>query len=198
MAQKEGNKLWGGRFSGDTDPVMEEFNASISFDRRMWKEDLEGSQAYVKATEKVGLVTNNEMNEIIDGLEKIKGEWSSNTFELKPGDEDIHTANERRLKEMIGSAAGKLHTGRSRNDQVMTSGAIAGNPFGVDRRFLAEELGFHDVSANSMDTVSDRDYITEFMFWGTMVAMHLSRWAEDLLIYCTQEFGFVKLSDAYR
>ncbi|XP_028518420.1 argininosuccinate lyase isoform X2 [Exaiptasia diaphana] len=251
-ADKEGKKLWGGRFSGDTDPVMEEFNASIGFDNRMWKEDLQGSQAYIRAIHSVGLVTKDEMNQILCGIEKIKEEWFNKKFVIKAGDEDVHTANERRLKELIGSAASKLHTGRSRNDQAQVdtseievimpgythlqraqpirwshwllsyawalqrdverldqllhrvnvlplgSGAIAGNPFGVDRGSIAQELGFASVSANSMDAVGDRDYIIEFLFWGTMVATHLSRWAEDLLIYSTQEFGFVKLSDAYR
>ncbi|XP_048589033.1 argininosuccinate lyase isoform X2 [Nematostella vectensis] len=278
MSSKEGSKLWGGRFTGGTDSVMEAFNASISFDKRMWKEDLKGSEAYVKAIEKVGLVTAAEMKQILDGIQKIREEWQSCKFQVICGDEDIHTANERRLKELVGSVAGKLHTGRSRNDQAQVdarlwlrgeiqvqrklltefidvivkrasseievllpgythlqraqpirwshwllsyawslkrdverldeltervnvlplgSGALAGNPFGVDRRFLAQELGFSDVTGNSLDAVSDRDYIAEFLFWGSLLATHLSRWAEDLLLYSTQEFGFVKLSDAY-
>ncbi|XP_067681227.1 argininosuccinate lyase-like [Haliotis asinina] len=274
----EGSKLWGGRFTGATDPIMEKFNASISYDKRMWKADIEGSQAYVKALEKVGIVTAAERDSILDGLQKVKEEWQKNVFELKPGDEDIHTANERRLKELIGAAGGKLHTGRSRNDQVATdmrlwmrdaqlelrtyltnfisvildrakseidillpgythlqraqpirwshwllsygwmlqrdlkrldqlrertavlplgSGALAGNPFGVDRDFLAKELGLGGVTGNSLDAVSDRDFVVEFLFWASLLSTHLSRWAEDLILYSTKEFNFVTLSDAY-
>ncbi|XP_015752008.1 PREDICTED: argininosuccinate lyase-like [Acropora digitifera] len=278
MASEEGSKLWGGRFSGKVDPEMDKFNASIGFDKRMWKEDIIGSQAYVKAIEKVGLVDNEEMKEILSGLEKVKEEWSKGEFAIHPSDEDVHTANERRLKEIIGSVGGKLHTGRSRNDQAQVdarlwlkseiktlrsllvdlikafitrakveidvlmpgythmqraqpirwshwllsyswslkrdadrldelrkrvdvnplgSGAIAGNPFNVDRQFLAKELNFSSVTANSMDAVGDRDYIIEFLFWASLLSTHLSRWAEDLILYSTKEFGFVSISDAY-
>ncbi|XP_017276929.1 argininosuccinate lyase isoform X1 [Kryptolebias marmoratus] len=120
MANTEGSKLWGGRFVGDTDPVMEKFNASIAYDQRMWDADIRGSKAYVKALEKAELVSKEEMEQILHGLNQISEEWSKGVFVLKPEDEDIHTANERRLKELIGAAAGKLHTGRSRNDQVVT------------------------------------------------------------------------------
>uniref|UniRef100_A0A8C1Q5R5 Argininosuccinate lyase n=1 Tax=Cyprinus carpio TaxID=7962 RepID=A0A8C1Q5R5_CYPCA len=120
MASSEGNKLWGGRFVGNTDPIMEKFNASIAYDQRMWEADIKGSKAYVKALQKAGLVTQNEMEQILTGLDKVFDEWSKGEFKIKPGDEDIHTANERRLKEFIGDPAGKLHTGRSRNDQVAT------------------------------------------------------------------------------
>lgn len=274
----EGNKLWGGRFSGDVDPEMNKFNASIGFDKRMWKEDIMGSEAYVKAIEKVGLVTKNEMEEILSGLGKVRDEWSNGSFDLQPSDEDIHTANERRLKEIIGSVGGKLHTGRSRNDQAQVdarlwlkteiktlqtllfelikaflvrakveidflmpgythlqraqpirwshwllsyawalkrdydrleevskrvdvnplgSGAIAGNPFNIDRQFLSKELNFSAVTGNSMDAVGDRDYIVEFLFWASLLSTHLSRWAEDMILYSTKEFGFMSLSDAY-
>nr|XP_058952985.1 argininosuccinate lyase-like [Pocillopora verrucosa] len=274
----EGNKLWGGRFSGDVDPEMNKFNASIGFDKRMWKEDIMGSEAYVKAIEKVGLVTKNEMEEILSGLGKVRDEWSNGIFDLQPSDEDIHTANERRLKEIIGSVGGKLHTGRSRNDQAQVdarlwlkteiktlqtllfelikaflvrakveidflmpgythlqraqpirwshwllsyawalkrdydrleevskrvdvnplgSGAIAGNPFNIDRQLLSKELNFSAVTGNSMDAVGDRDYIVEFLFWASLLSTHLSRWAEDMILYSTKEFGFMSLSDAY-
>ncbi|XP_078535591.1 argininosuccinate lyase [Lissotriton helveticus] len=274
----EGNKLWGGRFVGGIDPIMEMFNSSISYDKRMWEADIQGSQAYVKALEKAGLVTKAEMEQIITGLDQISEEWSKGKFVVTKGDEDIHTANERRLKELIGEAAGKLHTGRSRNDQVVTdmrlwlrgsctvlarhlmlliramvdraaieidilfpgythlqraqpirwshwilshavalsrdaerlkelqrrvnvlplgSGAIAGNPLGVDRQFLCKELHFDDISLNSMDATSDRDFVAEFLFWASMCMTHLSKMSEDLIIYSTKEFGFVTLSDAY-
>lgn len=274
----EKQKLWGGRFTGSTDPVMEKFNASIHYDKRMWREDVQGSKAYVKAIQKVGLVTEDECNLILSGLEKVADEWDCGKFEIKDSDEDIHTANERRLKELIGSTASKLHTGRSRNDQVSTdmrlwmknalpelaaelqnfvaviinrakqeidvlmpgythlqraqpirwshwllsygwmlkrdiermqglqtrvssltlgSGALAGNPFSIDRDSLAQDLGFTEVSGNSLDAVSDRDFVAEFLFWASMLGTHLSRWAEDLILYSSKEFGFVTLADAY-
>jgi len=224
-------------------------------------------------------VTDAEAEELVGGLAQIAEEWASGRFEVKSGDEDIHTANERRLSEIVGSVGGKLHTGRSRNDQVATdtrlylakrlqilraclqelisvavsraeaeadvlmpgfthlqsamtvrwshwlmshasawqrddmrvaeivprtltlplgSGALAGNPFGVDRRFLAEELGFTGgVCPNSMDAVSDRDYAIETVFWCALTLTHLSRWAEDLIIYSSGPFGMVQCSDAY-
>ncbi|XP_018100679.1 argininosuccinate lyase isoform X2 [Xenopus laevis] len=274
----EGNKLWGGRFVGSIDPIMEMFNCSVNYDQRMWSADIRGSQAYVKALEKAGLVSKSEMEQIISGLDKIHDEWSSGTFVLTKGDEDIHTANERRLKELIGEVAGKLHTGRSRNDQVVTdmrlwlrdscstlythltrliqtmveraaievnilfpgythmqraqpirwshwilshavalsrdaerlgevkkrvnvlplgSGAIAGNPLGVDRELLCKELHFDSLSLNSMDATSERDFIAEFLFWASLCMTHLSKMSEDLIIYSTKEFGFVTLSDSY-
>uniref|UniRef100_A0A6U6GN06 Argininosuccinate lyase n=2 Tax=Odontella aurita TaxID=265563 RepID=A0A6U6GN06_9STRA len=266
----------GGRFRGGTDPIMEKFNESISFDKRMWSEDLQGSIAYAKATAKVGIISEEERDQLISGLEKVKEEWASGSFEIKPGDEDIHTANERRLTEIVGPVGGKLHTGRSRNDQVATdtrlwtvaaerdilkdigtfleagaevaeknidilmagythlqpaqpirfshwlmshmtpvmrdaerlrdlipranrcplgSGALAGNAFGVDREFLAEELGFESVTPNSLDSVCDRDFVVEFLMWATMLHMHLSQFAEDLII--TNMLKGVDMDDAY-
>uniref|UniRef100_A0A4W6F4H9 Argininosuccinate lyase n=1 Tax=Lates calcarifer TaxID=8187 RepID=A0A4W6F4H9_LATCA len=246
----QGNKLWGGRFVGDTDPIMEKFNASIAYDQRMWDADIRGSKAYVKGLEKAKLVTTDEMNQILQGLDQISEEWSKGVFVIKPGDEDIHTANERRLKELIGAPAGKLHTGRSRNDQVVTdmmlwlrdaistltenalqlvstmvercvvhvtlvflfpharrlnpclshavalsrdverlqeikkrvnvlplgSGAIAGTPLDIDRELLRQ---------------------VEFLFWASLCLTHLSKMAEDLMLYSTKEFSFITLSDAY-
>uniref|UniRef100_A0A8B9HXA0 argininosuccinate lyase n=1 Tax=Astyanax mexicanus TaxID=7994 RepID=A0A8B9HXA0_ASTMX len=278
LVHEQGNKLWGGRFVGNTDPIMEKFNASIAYDQRMWDADIRGSKAYVKALQKAGLVTPEEMQQILSGLDKVFGEWSNGEFQIKPGDEDIHTANERRLKELIGEAAGKLHTGRSRNDQVVTdmrlwlrdaiatlkgnaielintmveraaveidilfpgythmqraqpirwshwilshavalsrdveqveeirrrvnvlplgSGAIAGNPFNIDRELLRKELNFDDISINSMDATGQRDFVAEFLFWGSMCLTHLSKMAEDLILYSTKEFSFISLSDAY-
>uniref|UniRef100_A0A4W3JGQ2 Argininosuccinate lyase n=1 Tax=Callorhinchus milii TaxID=7868 RepID=A0A4W3JGQ2_CALMI len=246
------SELWGGRFVGAIDPIMEKFNASIDYDKRMWAADIQGSQAYVKTLEKAGLVTAPEMVQILKGLDQIYEEWARGTFQIKAGDEDIHTANERRLKELIGEAGGKLHTGRSRNDQVATdmriwlrsgvdtltghlvqlvrtmveraaseidvlfpgythmqraqpirwshwilSGAIAGNPFKIDREFLCRELQFASISLNSMDATSDRDFVAEFLFWCSLCLTHLSKVAEDLIIYSSKEFGFVILSDAY-
>lgn len=114
------NILYGGRFTGKTDPVMEKFNNSIGYDKIMWNEDIQGSIAYAQALGRCGILTTTEADEICVGLEKVRLEWENSTFEIKGGDEDIHTANERRLTEIIGKLGGKLHTGRSRNDQVAT------------------------------------------------------------------------------
>lgn len=272
-------KLWGGRFTGKTDPLMEKFNESLPFDKRLWAEDIRGSQAYAKALAKSGILTHDEAGKIVEGLSKVYEEWQAGVFVIKPGDEDIHTANERRLTELIGAVGGKLHTGRSRNDQVATdyrlwlygqllvlraevhelikvasdrssaevdvlmpgfthlqnamtvrwshwlmchcsawqrddmrlrdmlprvatlplgSGALAGNPFGVDRQFIAQELGFiGGVCPNSMDGVSDRDFVIEAVFATSLLLTHLSRWAEDLIIYSSGAFGYVQCSDAY-
>uniref|UniRef100_A0A667Z970 Argininosuccinate lyase n=1 Tax=Myripristis murdjan TaxID=586833 RepID=A0A667Z970_9TELE len=278
VAARQGDKLWGGRFVGDTDPVMEKFNASISYDQRMWDADIRGSKAYVKALEKAELVTTEEMNSILQGMDQVSQEWSKGAFVIKPGDEDIHTANERRLKELIGVPAGKLHTGRSRNDQVVTdmrlwlrdaisvltentlqlvstmveraaveidvlfpgythmqraqpirwshwilSHAVALSrdvdqlqeikrrvnvlPLGryaVNTRPLAYTpahlpftLAFDDISLNSMDATGQRDFVAEFLFWASLCLTHLSKMAEDLMLYSTKEFSFLMLSDAY-
>jgi argininosuccinate lyase len=272
------SKLWGGRFTGATDPLMEEFNASITFDRQLWAVDIAGSQAYARALARAGIVTAAEADAIVEGLARVADEWQAGAFVIKEGDEDIHTANERRLTELIGSTAGKLHTGRSRNDQIATdvrlwlraeiatirhhlhdlirvavaraaaeidilmpgythlqpaqpirwshwllsrawawqrdaqrldelaarvnvmplgSGALAGNPLGIDRAALAADLEFAEITYNSLDGVSDRDFIAEFLFWGALVMVHLSQFAEDLIIYSSREFSFVKLADAY-
>src|SRR3954470_24015442 len=113
-------KLWGGRFSGKTDPLMDKFNASINFDKRLYEADILGSQAYAKALSLRNIITTEEKDTLVNGLEDVLKEWREDTFIIKEGDEDIHTANERRLGELVGSVAGKLHTGRSRNDQVAT------------------------------------------------------------------------------
>ena len=271
-------KLWGGRFTGATDPLMEQFNASIQFDRRMWRVDIDGSQAYARALGNAGILKPDEVDALVQGLEQVADEWAAGTFVIQASDEDIHTANERRLTDLIGSVAGKLHTGRSRNDQVATdlrlwlrteiarlrghlrqlinvaadraeveldylmagythlqpaqpirwshlllshawawqrdaqrlddlsrrvnvmplgSGALSGNPFAIDRTALAADLGFAAPTANSLDGVSDRDFVAEFLFWSTMTMLHLSRLAEDLIIYSSREFGFVTIDDAY-
>ncbi|KAG8839601.1 argininosuccinate lyase, partial [Serendipita sp. 405] len=271
-------KLWGGRFTGKTDPLMHAFNQSLSYDKRMHDADIRGSIAYTKSLCLVGLLTKEEEEKMIDGLQRVGKEWKDGVFEVKEDDEDIHTANERRLSELIGPLGGKLHTGRSRNDQVATdmrlwlldqvgeiehalksvigviaaradqekhilmpgythlqraqpirwshlilfhafslhsdlqrlqqlvprisvlplgSGPLAGNPFLVDRDFLAKELGFQSVAENSMWGVADRDFIAEFLMWASLCSVHLSKLAEDLIIYSTSEFGFVTLSDAY-
>ena len=273
-------KLWGGRFTGGLDPIMVQYNESIYFDQAFYSQDIRGSIAYARANTKNKILTQQEFSEIERGFKQVLKEWEEGTFEIQPGvDEDIHTANERRLGEIIGKEiAGKLHTGRSRNDQVATDmrlwlrdqleklegflvdflkviaaraekeidhvmpgythlqraqpirwshwmlmygsffasdlqrlrevkarvnkcplgcGALAGNPFNIDREAIAEELGFDGLIMNSMAGVADRDFVLETMQWGSMLMMHLSRWAEDLIIYSSGEFSFVRLADAY-
>ncbi|KAJ7710022.1 argininosuccinate lyase [Mycena rosella] len=271
-------KLWGGRFTGKTDPLMHAFNQSLKYDQRMHAADIQGSIAYAKSLTLVGILTKEEETKITNGLAMVGKEWQDGVFQPQEDDEDIHTANERRLSELIGPLGGKLHTGRSRNDQVATdmrlwlldqvqdieqsvkgllhvivdraekekeillpgythlqrgqpirwshlllshamsfrydlerlqqliprisvlplgSGALAGNPFAVDREFLAKELSFASVAENSMWGVGDRDFIVEFLMWSSLTMTHISRMAEDLIIYSTAEFGFVTLSDAY-
>jgi argininosuccinate lyase len=271
-------KLWGGRFEGTPDELMERLNASIGFDWLLWVADIEGSMAYARALERAGLLTADERDRLVQGLEAVAREFEAGEFEIVLSDEDIHTAVERRLGELIGQMAGKLHTGRSRNDQVATdlrlylmweipglrqwlgelqqailaraeqhldvimpgythlqraqpvlfshwlmsyfwmlqrdrkrledlekrvavlplgAGALAGHALGIDRHFLAAELGFRALCENSMDAVSDRDFVAEFLFWAALLQTHLSRLAEDLILWSSAEFGFVELDDAY-
>ena len=271
-------KLWGGRYSGVTDEQMWAFNASIDFDERLAHVDIKGSVAYAGALLRAGVLTAEETDTLIDGLDRVAAEFTDGTFEFAPTDEDIHTAVERRLGELVGLVGGKLHTGRSRNDQVATdvrlylmdalldlsgalrtaqeamvslaerqldvimpgythmqpaqpvrfshwllsffwmlerdhqrlqetaqraslcplgAGALAGNAYGIDREALAADLGFPGVTENSMDAVSDRDMILETLSWGAILGTHLSRLAEDLIIWSTAEFGFVTVDERY-
>ncbi len=257
---------------------MERFNRSFDFDWRLYGADIQGSVAYAKALARAGIITAEERDLLIEGLSRVRAEFECGTFQPAPGDEDIHTGVERRLQELIGPVAGKLHTGRSRNDQVVTdirlylmehldrldglltdlqeaiveqaeahldllmpgythlqraqpvrfshwllstfwmfqrdwerlrdarhrmavcplgSGALAGHSLGIDREFLARELGFRAISENSIDGVSDRDFILEVLSGGAILGIHLSRLAEDLILYASAEFGFVELSEAY-
>ncbi|WP_162787756.1 argininosuccinate lyase [Anaerolinea thermolimosa] len=272
------SKLWGGRFAGGLDPIAWEFNASLSFDWRLAEVDIRGSIAWSKALMKAGVITLDEQHQISKGLTDILAEVRAGKFTHAPTDEDVHTAIERRLIELVGPVGGKLHTGRSRNDQVATdfalwivdaidrvdafvklvqtalveraerdmgiilpgythfqqsqpillshwwlshfwplardrqrlaqlreraavlplgSGALAGTPFPIDRKFLANQLGFKTFSPNSIDAVSNRDSAAEFLFTAVMIAIHLSRLAEMLILYTSAEFGFIELSDAY-
>ena len=285
--------LWGGRFTGANDPLMARFNASLPFDWRLWEADIIGSVAWAKAIARAGLLTEAERVQIVAGLEAVRGAIAPDpaaAFASAAG-EDIHSYIERRLTECIGPVAGKLHTGRSRNDQVATdvrlwlkwqirgqepgargpasafdlqlllsdliravvhraeaevdvlmpgythvqpaqpvrwshwllshawawqrdrerlvdlvkrldvlplgAGALAGCPFPIDRAALAADLGFAAVSPNSIDAVSDRDFVAEFLFWAGLTGVHLSRWAEDLILWSSREFGYVTLADAY-
>ena len=270
--------LWGGRFASGVDPLAWQFNASISVDWRLSEVDIQGSIAWAKALAKANVLQESEMLSIVGGLNAVLAEVQSDSFQLQPTDEDVHTAVERRLTELIGPLGGKLHTGRSRNDQVATdfnlwlqqaitqvdeflsilqtalvnradqdmgillsgythlqqsqpillshwwlshfwplvrdrqrlqelklrasvlplgSGAMAGTPFPIDRQFLADELGFSAISPNSIDAVSNRDAAAEFLFIASLLAVHLSKLAETLILFSTSEFGYIHLSDAY-
>ncbi len=270
--------LWGGRFSTKLNDQAWDLNSSLPVDQRMAIQDVEGSLAWADAIHKAGILSDDEHEQIALGLDTVKAEFSSGEFTFAPADEDIHTAVERRLSELVGAAAGKLHTGRSRNDQVATDfrlwmlgaipqldaalkdlqsalveqaeaaeetvmpgythlqraqpillahwwlshywplerdrarlndliprvavlplgcGALAGTPLNVDRAALAESLHFSEPAPNSLDAVSDRDFAAEFLFCTTLIGVHLSKLAEQIVLYTSAEFGFFELSDAY-
>jgi argininosuccinate lyase len=258
---------------------MFQFNESLSFDKVLYKADLQGSITWAKALRKLDILNDDELKQIVGGLQQVEREWEEGKFVIDTkSDEDIHTANERRLGELIGAAAGKLHTGRSRNEQVgvdmrlwageqltgiadalkgllavsaerakdalpilmpgythlqraqpvrfshwllshatflkgdlqrlegvqervsscpLGVGALAGNPFGIDRDFMAKDLGFHSVHPNSLAAVADRDFVVDILQWASLLMAHLSRLAEDLILFSTAEFGFVQVADAY-
>ncbi len=269
---------WGGRFQEGPDALMERFNASIGFDRRLLEVDIAGSKAYARALHQTDLLDAAELAEITVGLEAVLQEFSAPDCLLPDALEDIHMAVEKRLTELIGPVGGKLHTGRSRNDQInlderlylrvsiealqgrirqlqgvllasaeqheavvlpgythmqqaqpvlfahyalslfwmlerdwgrladtwrradympLGSGALAGSTFAIDRTFLARELGFSQVTPNSLDAVSDRDFLLETLASLSILMMHLSRFCEDLIVWSSAEFGFVELSDHF-
>lgn len=270
--------LWGGRFTGRPDDQMRRFCDSIGFDVRLWEADIAASMAYAKALARADVIDEDERYALLEGLARVRTEFADEKFVVQPDDEDIHTAIERRLGELIGRVAGKLHTGRSRNDQVATdtrlylrgqitqfrqhvvrlqraildkakahldllmpgythlqpaqpvrfshwllsffwmlqrdgdrldglyrrvnvlplgAGALSGNPLGIDQAYLARELSFDAIALNSMDAVSDRDYLVEFLGWASLTMIHLSRLAEDLIFYSSRELGFVEIADVY-
>ncbi|MEX1183469.1 MAG: argininosuccinate lyase [Gemmatimonadota bacterium] len=272
-----GRRLWGGRFAGGPAPSLEELNLSLDVDRRLWAEDIEGSRAWVQALLGAGVLRDDEARALDVGLVAVARTLEIAFPEDAP-DEDIHSLVERMLYEESGDVAGKLHTGRSRNDQVATdvrlwamracarldgelralqaalleqatdtvdvlmpaythlrraqpvraahwllahfwalqrdrerlasaldriavlplgSGAISGSGFAVDRELLAQLLGFRGISRNSMDAVGDRDWICEVLFVASMIGTHLSRLAEDLIIFSCDEFRYIELPEAY-
>lgn len=271
-------KPWGGRFEKETDKLVEAFTASIPFDKRLVKQDISGSMAHCRMLAKCGIITEQESKSIIDGLKEILEEIHVGTLAFPIESEDIHMCIEKHLIEKIGIPGGKLHTARSRNDQValdmhmfvkqeihnalelvielqqtivvlsekyidvimpgythlqraqpvlfshhllayfwmlqrdaqrlqdalkrvdnmpLGAGALAGTTFPIDRRVVADELGFEAIYDNSMDAVSDRDFVAEFLFCASLIMIHLSRLSEDLILWNTSEFGFVELDDAY-
>ncbi|MCC7119193.1 MAG: argininosuccinate lyase [Anaerolineales bacterium] len=287
--------LWGGRFSTKLNQQAWDLNTSLPVDQRLALQDIDGSLAWAQAILRAGILRDEEHASIALGLGAVKKEFTSGQFLFAPADEDIHTAVERRLTELIGDVAGKLHTGRSRNDQVATdfrlwmlgaipelqsalqglqsalvenaekaiphpqpfsqgekgegesgailmpgythlqraqpillahwwlshyhplqrdverlndlvkrvsvlplgSGALAGAPFEIDRIALANALGFAEVSQNSMDAVSDRDFAAEYLFCATLIGVHLSKLAEQIVLFTSAEFGFFELADAF-
>ncbi|MBN1832182.1 MAG: argininosuccinate lyase, partial [Deltaproteobacteria bacterium] len=272
------HKLWGGRFQKDMDKAADTFNASISFDARLYAQDIEGSMAHCRMLAKQGIINNEEATQILDGLLEIKREMDRSELLINEDHEDIHSLVEKTLVEKIGPVGEKLHTGRSRNDQVsldvrlytreaihrvtdlvkemqrvlvdlaernidlifpaythlqraqpvllahhllayyemlkrdrqrfleglqrvnilpLGSAAVAGSTFDLDRNMVAKELGFDAISENSMDAVSDRDFVIEFISASSILMMHLSRLCEELIIWSTQEFGFVILPEAF-
>jgi argininosuccinate lyase len=271
------SKLWGGRFSKETAQVVDKFNASIGFDYRLWPYDIQGSIAHAKMLGKCGIIPEADSESIVSGLQDIAEEIGDGKVEFDIAAEDIHMNIERLLHEKIGPVAGRLHTARSRNDQValdvrmyvkaqiaavdneiaalqrtlvgiaekhaqtvmpgythmqhaqavtlghhllayfwmlqrdrerfadslkrtdvmpLGSGAIAGTSFPIDRRYVADLLGFSHITENSMDAVSDRDFAVEFLSACSIMGMHLSRFAEEIILWNTREFGFVELDDA--
>ncbi|HBT46722.1 MAG TPA: argininosuccinate lyase [Peptococcaceae bacterium] len=271
-------KLWGGRFRKETDRLVEDFHSSLSFDRRLYRHDIRGSIAHARMLAAVGLLSQEEAAKIVRGLEEILADIEAGRVSFDIGAEDIHMNIEKLLTEKVGEAGKKLHTARSRNDQValdlrlylkdeireisrllsrlqqvlvdlaekhlftlmpgythlqkaqpvtlahhllayfemferdqgrledcmkrldvcpLGSGALAGTALPIDRRLVAAELGFKDISANSLDAVSDRDFAVEFLAAASLIMMHLSRLGEEIVLWCTEEFGFVELDDAY-
>ena len=273
-----GQAMWGGRFAVRPDDLMQAINVSIGFDRRLAEQDLAGSHAHAAMLRKQGVITSEDEAAIQSGLNAIAGEIQDGTFPFRDEFEDIHMNVEARLRELIGPAAGRLHTARSRNDQVavdfrlwvreacdrtlaqlhrlqvalldraeqhaatlmpgfthlqpaqpvtfghhlmayvemfgrdagrfadartrmnecpLGAAALAGSPFPIDREATARALGFDRPTANSLDSVSDRDFALEALAAATLCGIHLSRLAEELVIWTTPQFGFVRLSDAF-
>ncbi|MBL0374721.1 argininosuccinate lyase [Rhizobium sp. KVB221] len=272
------NQMWGGRFAAGPSAIMEEINASIGFDKKLYAQDIAGSIAHATMLAAQGIITEADRDQIISGLKQIESEIESGKFEFSRKLEDIHMNVESRLATLIGPAAGRLHTARSRNDQValdfrlwvkaemqktekMLTGliaafldkaerhaatvmpgfthlqtaqpvtfghhcmayvemfgrdrsrvrhaiehldespigaaALAGTPYPIDRHMTAKALGFREPTRNSIDTVSDRDFALEFLSIAAICAVHLSRFAEEIVIWTTPQFGFVRLSDAF-
>ncbi len=270
--------MWGGRFGVAPDAIMQKINASIDVDKRLYAEDIAGSKAHARMLAKAKILTAKDAAKIVEGLDKVRVEIESGRFTFRTELEDIHMNVESRLAELIGEPAKRLHTGRSRNDQVATdfrlwvrgacdraelalrefqralldkaqthagtimpgfthlqpaqpvtfghhlmayvemagrdrgrfadarrrmnesplgAAALAGTSFPIDRHFTAEALGFDRPTANSLDSVSDRDFALEFLSAAAIASMHLSRLAEELVIWCGPQFGFVRLSDAW-
>ncbi len=278
MSDKSANTMWGGRFAAGPDAIMEAINASIGFDQRMAAQDIAGSRAHAAMLAATGILSDSDVDAIREGLLTVLSETETGSFQFSTALEDIHMNVEARLKDLIGEPAGRLHTGRSRNDQVATdfklwvrdqfdaaeagilalmqallgqaeagadwvmpgfthlqtaqpvtwghhmmayvemlgrdlgrvrdararmnesplgAAALAGTSFPIDREMTAKALGFDRPAANSLDAVSDRDFALEFLSCASINAMHLSRLAEELVIWSSAQFRFVTLSDRF-
>jgi len=278
MKKSSSNQMWGGRFAEKPATLMQQINQSISFDNKLYKQDITGSIVHATMLAKVKIISTTEKKEIIDGLKQIQHEIESGQFNFQIELEDIHLNIESRLKDIIGDVAGKLHTARSRNDQVavdfrlfvrenideilelihdlqknlvrkstenlevimpgfthlqiaqpvlfshhllayfemfkrdesrlkdlrkrmnecpLGACALAGTSYPIDRHFVASELGFDRPTSNSMDSVSDRDFVLEFLFCLNTVASHLSRLSEEIIIWMSRGFQFISLSDRF-
>jgi argininosuccinate lyase len=275
---KQTNPSWGGRFSEQTDVFVEAFTASVEFDQRMYKQDIEGSRAHARMLQKTGVLSDSDCEAIVKGLDTIADEIQSGAFEWSVSREDVHMNIEARLTELVGDAGKRLHTGRSRNDQVATdirlylreqikviisqlvhlqtgllelaereadtimpgfthlqvaqpvtfghhmmawfemlqrdaarmydchvrmnvsplgAAALAGTSYPIDRYFTAAELGFAAPTANSLDAVSDRDFAIEFCAASAILMTHLSRMAEEMVMWSSAQFDFIELPDRY-
>lgn len=271
-------KLWGGRFSVSAAEILDQFNASLPFDKKLYKQDILGSKTHAKMLGKCGILKSDEVELIIQGLQKVQEEIESGAFSFVISDEDIHMAIEKRLTQIIGEVGKKLHTARSRNDQValdfrlyvleanrliaslvlevittllnlanahtqtllpgmthlqhaqpvnfgflmcayssmlmrdferlessykrnnfcpLGAAALAGTPYATNRFFVAEELGFSAPTLNATDSVSDRDFALDFLYDASVLSMHISRLAEELVLWSSSEFKWITLSDAY-
>lgn len=273
---KKNKKLWGGRFTENTSNITEKISASVHFDSRLYMQDIEGSIAHARMLNKAGIISGDDLNSIITGLGQILNEIEDGSFKFDASLEDIHMNIESALTVKIGDAGKRLHTARSRNDQValdlrlylrdeshiiqkklldlltllvnfaekqidivmpgythlqiaqpvrlshhilvyawqisrdlkrlklamdasdimpLGAGALAGVNYDTDREFLRKELGFKDTTMNSMDTVSDRDFVLDFLYFASVLGMHMSRLCEELILWSTSEFNFIRLSD---
>ncbi|MDX2378387.1 MAG: argininosuccinate lyase, partial [Acidimicrobiia bacterium] len=274
----EGRTLWHGRFAGGPADALMAYTVSLPFDRRLWADDIEGSRAHVRGLARVGLLSEIELDQVLDALDRVADELADDRFVFVDSDEDIHTAVERRVTELAGPAGGKLHTGRSRNDQVATdlrlwtrrelltvarllhdmqevllaraldagdtylpgythlqraqpvllchhllahgwalgrdvdrlldcrrrldvsplgAGALAGSSLPIDPAGTAADLGFARPFDNSLDAVSDRDFVAEAVFDLALIGVHLSRIGEEWVLWTSGEFGFARLDDGY-
>ena len=275
----DGNTLWHGRFVGDPSEALRALNDSLSFDRRMFREDIAGSRAHVQMLQEVGLIDTAELSEILDALDVVENEMEEDNFDWAPSDEDIHTAVERRATELTQAAA-KMHTGRSRNDQVandvrlvakseidlltealaslikalfvrveevyeqkiylpgythmqraqpvnlahhlaaycwmflrdverlgdarrrsdvsvLGAGALAGTSLPIDPQIVADQLGFSKLFMNSLDAVSDRDFVADLLYSLSVLGVHMSKIGEELCLWASSEFNFIELDDAF-
>ncbi len=275
---KTNSKPWGGRFTQSTDAFVEAFTASVTFDKRLYHHDITGSEAHAKMLAHIGVLTTDELLEILQGLQQIRQEIEAGNFTWSIALEDVHMNLETRLTALIGDTGKKLHTGRSRNDQVATdirlylrdeiditltairrlqeallqlaeqeahtimpgfthlqvaqpvtfghhllawfemlerdkqrfvdsrqrvnvmplgAAALAGTSYPIDRQFCADLLGFDGICKNSLDAVSDRDFVIEFCFASSLTLTHLSRFSEELILWCSQQFNFIEIGDSF-